>query len=74
MPKKHLQRRFESFTESDWASLLATGTDWVSRVAQASSRRSRCCDLENLKASAARGELSAVRHSLEEQQWHQGPA
>ena len=72
MPKKQLQHRFESFTEGDWAPLLATGIDCASRAAQASSRRSRRRDLDNLEARAARaealtqmGELSAARLALE---------
>ena len=72
VPKKQLQRRFESFTDGDWAHLLATSIDCASRAAQASSRRSRRRDQDNLEARAARvealtqmGELSAARLALE---------
>ena len=76
VPKKQLQRRFESFTDGDWAHLLATSIDCASRAAQSSSRRSRRRDPDNLEARAARaealtqmGELSRWRELL----WHQGP-
>ena len=72
VPKKQLQRRFESFTDGDWAHLLATSIDCASRAAQASSCRSRRRDPDNLEARAARaealtqmGELSAARLALE---------
>ena len=72
VPKKQLQRRFESFTEGEWAPLLATGIECASRASQASSRRSRRRDPDNLEARAARaealtqvGELSAARLVLE---------
>ena len=72
VPKKQLHRKFESFSEGDWASLLAASIDCASRAAQASSRRTRRRDPDNLEARAARaealthmGELFATRHALE---------
>ena len=71
-PHKHVTPSFKSFTEGEWASLLAIDIDCASRAAQASSRRSRRRDPDNLEARAARaealtqmGELSAARLALE---------
>ena len=72
VPKRKLQDRFEVFADGDWASLLASSMVHASRAAQASSRRSRRQDTDNLESRAARaealvhmGELSAARQALE---------
>ena len=72
VPKKQLQHRFAVFTEGDWASLLIASAEHAIRATQASSRRSRRRDHENLEASGARaealihmGQLSAARQALE---------
>ena len=72
LSKNQLQHRFAVFTEGDWASLLIASAEHAIRAAQASSRRSRGRDHDNLEARAARaealihmGELSAARQALE---------
>ena len=70
--KEKVQDRFEVFADGDWASLLASSMEHASRAAQASSRRSRRQDTDNVESRAARaealvhmGELSAARQALE---------
>ena len=67
MPKKQFHR-FEVFSQGDWVSLLNASMEHATRAAQASSRRSRRRDHDNLESRAARaeglvhmGELSAAR-------------
>ena len=72
VPKKQLQHRFEVFTKGDWASLLIASMEHATRVAQASSRRSRRRNHDNLESKGARaealihiGEPSAACQALE---------
>ena len=72
VPKKQLQHRFEVFSQGDWVSLLNASMEHATRAAQASSRRSRRRDHDNLEFRAARaeglvhmGEFSEARQALE---------
>ena len=72
VPKRKLQHRFGVFADGDWACLLASSMKHASRAAQASSRRSRRQDTDNVESRAARadalvhmGELSAACQALE---------